>query len=96
MVEGPLLLLHMAIGYAGLALTLAYLYLSRVSRAAVAVSAVILLLVIAQVALGTTLLTVGHSEGLEQSHRFTGLTLLVVGIVGGIFAARLRRRALRG
>ena len=95
LIDGPLLLLHMGIGYAGLVLALVYLYLSRVSKAAIAIAAVILLLVIAQVSLGTLLFTGSGTEGIERSHRFTGMTLLIVGIVGGVLAARLRRRASR-
>lgn len=83
-------MVHAAIGYSGLAVVLVYLLVNRKSRGVLIVASIIFVLTVMQVTLGS-LLFFEVSER-DYEHRILAYVLLAVGLVGGIMAARLRRR----
>ncbi|GBC70663.1 hypothetical protein HRbin02_00431 [Candidatus Calditenuaceae archaeon HR02] len=90
--------IHAAIGLAGLVLTAYALWASRGRRASLSYLAVLLILVLVQAILGLILfglfrVDLGLFELVETIHRYNAYLMLVVGLVGGIVVAMVRRRA---
>lgn len=85
---------HLVIGVAGIAL-LAYLlsgiFRAGSSGAAKGIYSLALVLTLAQVALGFTLLETSASQGILMAHQGIAFLILILMAVGGMVAARSRR-----
>jgi hypothetical protein len=85
---------HLVIGVAGIAL-LAYLvsgiFRTTNSGAARGIYSLALVLTLAQVALGFSLLATGASEGILMAHQGIAFLILILMAVGGMVSARSRR-----
>jgi hypothetical protein len=85
---------HLVIGVAGIAL-LAYLvsgiFRAGSSGAAKGIYSLALVLTLAQVALGFSLLATGGSQGILMAHQGIAFLILILMAVGGVVSARSRR-----
>ncbi len=96
---GSLQLVHAVIGILGIFVVGAYLATGSVTRVVTVLTAVVLLVTVAQVVMGMGLirwvdLGIGF-RALEESHRGTAYILFILGLVVSVVAAVQRRRAAR-
>ncbi len=94
--ESAILVPHVVIGVAGLALV-AYLTLSIFRSASLGTARLVygltLLLTLAQVALGYGLILGGGAQGILMAHEGVAVLILILMAAGGMVSARARRMA---
>ena len=88
-----LLPLHVALGAIAFVASVAYAYIGRKFRPALALGALLSVLTGLQGALGLTMLLFHVEDVVETLHRFNGSATFLIGLVGGILVGRAARRA---
>jgi len=88
-----LLPLHVGLGAVAFATSVAYVYLGRKFRPALALGVLLSVLTGLQGALGLTMWLYYVGNPVATVHRFTGSATFLIGLVGGILVGRAARRA---
>jgi heme A synthase len=88
-----LLPLHVGLGAVAFAVSVAYAYVSRKFRPALALGILLSVLTGLQGALGLAMLFYHVGNPVATVHRFTGSATFLIGLVGGILVGRATRRA---
>jgi heme A synthase len=88
-----LLPLHVGLGAVAFAVSVAYAYVSRKFRPALALGVLLLVLTGLQGALGLAMLLYYVGNPVVTVHRFLGSATFLIGFVGGILVGRAARKA---
>ncbi len=88
-----LLPLHVGLGALAFAASVAYAYIGRKFRSALALGVLLSVLTGVQGALGLAMLLFHVENLVETVHRFNGSAAFLIGLVGGILVGRAARKA---